>query len=462
MPLSSWVWEDGVSSQPISASADADNGYLPAEWRARPLADVIVATVSGDWGSEGQSEGFQPARVLRGTDFEPARRGQYDAAPVRFLKTSSLNRRSVAAGDLLVELSGGSKGQPTGRLLHLPRISSDLPLTFSNFVRLLRIDASLVDPAYFSLYWEHLYRAGRTRVYEKRTTGIRNFKLNDFAMNEAIALPPLAEQQVIASVLHAIERARESTEIVISAARDLKRSLMQHLFTYGPVPVAEVKGIQLRQTEIGPVPVDWGLPSIGQIIAIGPQNGLYKPADAYGSGTMIVRINDFADEGQIVTAAPKRVSTMQLENDSFGLKPGDILFNRVNSLPQLGKVALIGDLTETLVFESNMMRFSVDRSVAEPEFVFRWLCHPSVRQLVKARAKRAVAQSSVNQGDLKSIPVPLPSIKEQRQMVALLSAVDRKTESELARIEALRAVFVSALTNLMTGRRRVAMEAINA
>jgi len=99
--------------------------------------------------------------------------------------------------------------------------------------------------------------------YSENSRGF--FKKDEFRA-VFIPLPPLPEQKKIAAVLSAVQEAKEKTEAVINATRELKKSLMKHLFTCGPVPVNEAENVPLKETEIGLVPEEWGMVRLGDII----------------------------------------------------------------------------------------------------------------------------------------------------------------------------------------------------
>ena len=272
---------------------------------------------------------------------------------------------------------------------------------------------------------------------------------NNVLQRVPVALPPLPEQKKIAHILSTVQRAIEAQERIIQTTTELKKALMHKLFTEG------LHHEPQKQTEIGPVPESWEVVELGTLFAKQPQNGLYKPKKDYGTGTQILRIDDFSNDGDVVTSAGNLVALERSEIETYGLDPGDIVINRVNSLSHLGKTALIGDITGEMVFESNMMRFSVDASQVQKEYVFKYLNSPLTKKQIIGTAKRAVAQSSINQGDVKAIIVPKPALEEQSEIVAALDATEAKVAHASAKATVLQDLFRTLLHELMTAKTRV-------
>ncbi|MBN2535146.1 MAG: hypothetical protein JXB88_19850 [Spirochaetales bacterium] len=69
-------------------------------------------------------------------------------------------------------------------------------------------------------------------------------------------------------MLSTVHEAREKTEAVIQAVRELKKSLMKYLFTYGSVPVEEADKVKLKESGIGMIPEDWEVIDLGNVITI--------------------------------------------------------------------------------------------------------------------------------------------------------------------------------------------------
>jgi type I restriction enzyme S subunit len=426
-------------------------GPLPKEWRVVRLGEVVAEIVSGDWGQESPSRDSVKAYVLRGTDFEGAAQNDLTGTPIRYLRASSIERRKVCPGDLLVELSGGSKDQPTGRVLLIQESlikGAKYPICFTNFVKRLKLHGC-ADPEYTAYWWQKLYISGVTRTYEKRTTGIRNFKLPDFLGNEKIALPPLPEQRAIAHVLRTVQRAKEATEGVIAALKELKKSLMQHLFTYGPIPVTEREQVELQESEIGPLPAHWRVVRLGEV-AEKPQYGFTAAAQRDPVGPKMLRITDIQDGNVNWNAVPYCECGIE-DIPKYLLEAGDILFARTGSV---GKAFLVSSVPEPSIFASYLIRVRVDRAKLDPQFAFLFMQSSAYWSQITSQTHGAV-QPNVNATQLRSLLLPLPPLDEQREIARILQAVDVKIAAEQARRAALEEVFKTLLHQLMTGQIRV-------
>ncbi|MGI8963152.1 MAG: restriction endonuclease subunit S, partial [Thermomicrobiales bacterium] len=133
----------------------------------------------------------------------------------------------------------------------------------------------------------------------------------------------------------------------------------------------------------------WPVARLGDLLAFGPQNGLYKPSSKYGSGTPIVRIDSFQSGTFSVARSLKRLDATPAEIALYGVIESDLVINRVNSPEYLGKSALVPELMEPTVFESNMMRMRLDSGAAVPLYINQYLQTTAAKRYVGSRAKHS-------------------------------------------------------------------------
>jgi len=247
---------------------------------------------------------------------------------------------------------------------------------------------------------------------------------------EEFDLPPLDQQRRIAEVLWAIDEVKNRNTELSRNCNELSRQAISSA---------------LMLAGINMVP-------LGDLISEGPQNGLYRPAGDYGDGCPILRIDSFYD-GHISTN--RELKRLRIGSDDvvrYSLKIGDLLINRVNSLEFVGKCAIVEKLEEPTIFESNIMRFTVDQSRIDPKFLVRWMCLDHFRRHIVRRAKHAINQASVNQDDICCALIPLPTISAQKEILlrALqLESVAAEATESVFKLKVMSSAFLNALQSLL-------------
>lgn len=260
-----------------------------------------------------------------------------------------------------------------------------------------------------------------------------------------LPLPPLPEQRRIAAVLNAIQDEIAAQDDIITAARELKRSLMQHLFTYGPGSgPAETK-----ESEIGEIPEHWALREVSQI-AYKPQYGFTQSATWEDTGVKFLRITDISERGVLWSDVPY-CKCPEDQVPKYALRENDIVFARTGATT--GKSFLIRSCP-TAVFASYLIRLRVKEGMSAA-FIHCYFNTSSYWKQITMN-KAGAAQPGINGTVLGNLLVPVPpTIDEQERVSTPLYDLDEKIAAEEDRKAALQDFFQSMLHQLMTGQIRL-------
>lgn len=278
-----------------------------------------------------------------------------------------------------------------------------------------------------------------------------------------IRVPPeIGVQRRIADVLATVDEAIEQTEALIAKTRQIKAGLMHDLFTRGVLPNGQLRPPREQAPELyqpsplGWIPREWAFAVLGDCLRGNPKNGVYKPESAYGAaGIPIVRIDSFYDGRIVKMDSLKRLKLSDADVAAYGVAADDILINRVNSIEYIGKSAIVPKVLEPTVFESNVMRCRVDQATLLPGFAIRWLCWDVAARHFFTRAKSAIAQASINQSDVKSLPVGVPAIDEQRRVCVTAAGAECALDAQEQDLRVLIGLRTGLMHDLLTGRVRV-------
>ena len=410
-------------------------GLLPEEWRVAPLGDL--ATIRGETINPSQRPDLRYVGLEHLVSGDPRARSWGDARQVRSAK-SAFFPGDLLYGKLRPYLDKGAVAEWAGMS------STDILVVTPGD----RIDSAFLGYVIHTRDFIQHAIATTTGVNHPRTSwnAVRSFLL---------PLPPLPEQRAIAHVLSTVQRAREATEAVIAATRELKRSLMRHLFTYGPVPVDQVDGVRLKETEIGLVPEDWQLASLGELadIVYGVQAAVAHLKDQSTGLPILTNIN-ITTEGTLDLTTLRYYPLPAKKREALILRRGDILFNwRSGSEKHVGKTAVF-DLPGEYTFSSFILRFRV-RSGINELFLLYWLRYLRANGFFEQNRQQSSVNSVFNASHAATIPLCLPVEVDQESIVHELRSLDRKLQVEEQRRVALQAAYNTLLRELVAGSVRV-------
>lgn len=273
---------------------------------------------------------------------------------------------------------------------------------------------------------------------------------------QRLARPPLPEQKKIAAILSAVQEAKEKTEQVIKATKELKKSLMKHLFTYGSVPVEEAERVSLKETEIGLVPEEWEMVKLGDVADIKYGYRTAIPKSSADDGIPIITMAEMTQDGSILWSKIRKIKVDMNIINKHRLARGEVLFNWRNSPDHIGKTAVF-DSRENIPYicASFILRVIPNERIADSCFIHYFISLLKSKGYFAMKSRRAVGQTNFNATVLRNLPICCPQLPIQQRVAQALSVLDRKVESEEDKKKALEELFKTLLNTLMAGKIRV-------
>ena len=209
-------------------------GPIPRGWEIKVLDDLTNFVLGGDWGKDDlQEDATEPAYCIRGTDIPDLQHAGVGKMPIRYLKPSSLGKRSLCVGDIAIEISGGSPTQSTGRTVLvtsqlLDRL--DHSLVCSNFCRLIRLRPD-ISPNFVYYWLRRLYETDVLLKYETGTTSIKNFAYTIFSNTHHLVLPPVEVLNAFDKQVQALLRKHAYNGIESESLANIRDTLMPKLLS---------------------------------------------------------------------------------------------------------------------------------------------------------------------------------------------------------------------------------------
>jgi type I restriction enzyme S subunit len=370
----------------------------------------------------------------------PAEYGPRHPKPVKW---TSAPARICKPGDVLICVRGNTTGK-----LNI----ADNEYCIGRGVAAVRGKPSESDTEFLSfvLQWK------ADRILELATGGGSTFPNINKPQLEELPVPGFAlpEQRAIAGVLRTVQGAKEACEQVLAATRQLKQSLLHHLFTHGPVPFPKAAHVPLRGTEIGEIPAHWEVVPLG--VGFSVFSGFaFKSQDFKTEGIPVIKIGNLQN-GTVVINKDTSYFPRQLVSSAhgkFALHAGDVLIAMTGATT--GKVSTLPANLEGAMLNQRVGKIALrEESQLLLDFVKRFVVTPFFQTEIQENILKS-AQGNISPKSIERILVPRPPLPEQQQIAAQLAALDAKLAAEESRRTALAALFQSLLHHLMTGRVRL-------
>ena len=409
--------------------------HIPSDWGLIELKKLVKPDRKITYGIV-QPGQYAPNGILliRGQDYMTgwAERGSFfKVSPALHQK---FKRSTTRSGDVLISIAGY-----TGTVAVVPSWIQEANLTQTTARICCKPD--LMD----GLYLSYFLQSDDGKLQSKRyTKGSAQEGLNlEDVEKFLISVPPLPEQQKIATILSSVDDVIEKIRAQIDKLKDLKTGMMQELLTKG------IGHTEFKDSPVGRIPAEWEVVTLEQICDPNAPitYGVLKPGNYVDGGRPLLQIKDLG-EGTILAGGLHLIDDdLDYEYRRSRVQFGDIVISLVGTI---GRTAMIPCWLNQPNIHRNLGRIRTRHN----QYVFQFLQSESAK-LQLGLTSAGSSQSALNLSALRQMSLPLPSPDEAQEITRILSSVDERIKVTTSRLNQLNNVKRALMQDLLTGKVRV-------
>jgi type I restriction enzyme S subunit len=180
-------------------------------------------------------------------------------------------------------------------------------------------------------------------------------------------------------------------------------------------------------TDLPELPEGWVWTSIGEMKSFSLYGPRFSSEDYAVDGYSILRTSDISASGRVNLATTPKLHLSREEYEKYKVEQGDLLVTRTGSL---GTLALYDDDVEANP-GAYLIQFRIPAPSTTRWYLFHFLRSPTgQRNLLEGGA--GVGRPNLNAPHIESIPVPLPPLEEQSEIIQRIDEVTVLCEKRYA------------------------------
>lgn len=435
-------------------------GKIPVHWTERRLRSTATLCQNGVWGDE--PDGLDDVACVRVADFD---RTAYLVTMIeptlRAIEPSVVSARRLRAGDLLLEKSGGGERHPVGVVV---LYDHETRAVCSNFIARMPV-AHGFFPRYLAYLHADLYADRINTRSIKQSTGIQN--LDSFSyLSEATAYPEFSEQRAIATFLDRetarIDQLIAKKMLLLELLQEQRTALITRAVTKGLNP-----NVALRDSGVawaGKIPAHWAVKPLKAVSSL--QTGLTLGKDIEGRSLVrrpFLRVANVQD-GYLDLDDIAEVELAGQDASRYELREGDVLMTEGGDFDKLGRGHVWEGQVSGCLHQNHIFAVRPRREVLRSYFLAYVMSSGYGRAYFTATSKQSTNLASTNSTKVRNLPVPIPALVEQDNIVSSIGrdtkridALIAKVQVAIARLKELRTALISAaVTGKIDVREKVA------